>query len=100
MPSSFLTSSKPLYYRRVFLNLPRLHGGAYVLASVSANTAFSYVTVSDCDRIVRLEFDQTGPRQRRNALRKVDLLIDTLTGFRAALAEAEELRRRQRRASR
>jgi hypothetical protein len=83
-----------LYYRRAFLNRPALHAGAFVLASVFADSGYNYVSISDCDRLIRLEFDQTDPRERRNALRKADLLIDTLTGFRAALVEADARRRR------
>lgn len=82
------------YYRRQFLNRPGIHEGAYVLASVAADSRHHVLCISDCDRVIRLEFDRSSARRRRNALHKLDLLIDTLTGFRAALIEADAARRR------
>jgi hypothetical protein len=82
-----------VYYRRAFLNRAGTYAGAYVLATVSEHSAYGHITISDCDRIMRLEFDQSDPHFRRNTLRKVDLLIDTFTGFRAALVEADADRR-------
>jgi hypothetical protein len=78
---------KPIYYKREFLNLPGIHAGAYVLASVEPDNWRHCVYIADCDRVVRLEFDLIDRRRRRNALRKADLLIDVMTGFRGALAE-------------
>ena len=101
------------FYRRTFLNLPRQHAGAYVIASVEREDpddreAEPYVeatlTIADCNRVVDLDFD-SGCSSRANALHKARLLRDVVTEFTAALeAEYAELvvrekaeRRRSRR---
>jgi len=61
----------------------------------------AWLTIRSGDASVRLDFgDVAGcPRERENALRKADLLVDTCTRFRdalrdeARLAEARSLRR-------
>lgn len=82
------------YYRREFLNRPGKHAGAYVLASINRSAPYGTVTIADCDRIVRLEFDGADASDRRNAIRKATVLIETLTDFRNALAESCTVTRR------
>jgi hypothetical protein len=45
------------------------------------------VTISDCKRVVQLEFFLGSKRDRRLSLAKIDLLIKVLTQFRTALAK-------------
>ena len=45
------------------------------------------VLIADCKRVVQLEFFLGTKRHRRISLAKIDLLIDVLTQFRAALAK-------------
>jgi len=82
------------YYTRRFLNKRGHHSGGYILAFVEdtskrrretdwTDTEF---TVADCGRQISLSFE-VSPAELANSLHKVDVLIDTLTRFRAALVE-------------
>lgn len=86
------------YYTRRFLNRRGHHAGGYVLASVE-NTSRRKgdctwtdieFTIADCGRQISLSFE-VGPKYLDNSLRKVDILIDTLTNFRQALVEEGQL---------
>jgi len=70
---------------RKFLNGRMHHSTACVYAKVDDyDVVFK---ISDCDKMIRLDFDAgTNSYTQRNALRKIDVLIDTLTRFRVALA--------------
>jgi hypothetical protein len=96
-------SHRRTLHLRKFLNSRRYHGGAYVLADVSEHmdrwrdkrgephtsvTAYASLTIADCSRVVSLALDGESARERANTLRKLDLLIDTLTRLRAATASA------------
>lgn len=86
------------YYTRRFLNRRGHHAGAYVLASVEDtsrspdDTAWTDIdfVLSDCGRQIRLDFD-VDTDGLANSLHKVDVLLDTLTRFRAALVEEGRL---------
>lgn len=99
---------RALFYRRTFLNRPRHHGLGAVLAEVvlisdaerplEVEAAFE---VSDCGRIVRLDFSVYAYSDRgtaANVLHKARLLSDTAARFADALenaiAEQEADRRR------
>jgi hypothetical protein len=86
------------YYTRRFLNRRGHHAGAYVLASVEDTsrrpddvrwTEVEFV-LSDCGRQIQLDFDVDAD-SLANSLHKVDVLLDTLTKFRAALVEEGRL---------
>ena len=82
--------SKPRFYVRKFLNRPGHHELASVLAEVSRrNTKFS---ISDCSRQIDLTFDSYDKKALNNSLNKAQILIDTLTEFKKALAEEYKLR--------
>lgn len=82
---------------RRFLNRPGHHGGAYVIAVVPDSSSCTdqgcdhrwcsdpELAISDCDRVIRLEFSRHDASARRNSLHKLDVLLDALTRFRAAL---------------
>lgn len=86
---------------RRFLNVLGYNAGAYILAVVEDSSrhvqgkhGWPYVeielTLADCGRAVTFDFDLGSPGARRNSLRKVDIMIQTLMAFREALeAEAE-----------
>jgi hypothetical protein len=68
----------------MFLNLPDHHEGAYILARVTdPGNITGQVSISDCFRTVVLEFPGDD-YSRDNSVHKLDLLIDTLTGYREA----------------
>ena len=86
------------YYTRRFLNKRGHHSGGYILAFVEdtskrtqdidwTDTEF---TVADCGRQISLSFE-VSPDELANSLYKVDVLIDSLTRFRAALVEEGRL---------
>ncbi len=97
------------YYRRAFLNLPRHHAGAHIIAEVDLSElddrrnpyVDASLTIADCSRVVVLDFDSEG--SRANCLRKARLLRDVLVAFVAALEgalaelDAREKAERQRR---
>ncbi|GAA3563153.1 hypothetical protein GCM10022197_18370 [Microlunatus spumicola] len=86
------------YYTRRFLNRRGHHAGAYVLASVEDtsrrpdDTTWTDVdfVLSDCGRQIQLDFD-VDTDSLANSLHKVDVLLETLTKFRAALVEEGRL---------
>ena len=49
------------------------------------------VILADCNHVIKLEFFLGTKKARRNALAKINLLIDVLTRFRDALVKQIEL---------
>jgi hypothetical protein len=91
---------------RRFLNRKGFHSGGHVIAFVDDTSRFTddqlrhgtlwvdaEVTIADCNRSVTLDFSDVAgtAAERANALRKADILIETLTEFRAALAVEADL---------
>lgn len=70
---------------RKFLNTPTYHSIACVYARVGKDDII--FTLSDCNRQIDLAFEGYDKPARRNALRKAQLLIDTLTTFKAKLEQ-------------
>ena len=96
------------YYTRRFLNRRGHHAGAYVLASVEDTSrrapdddgwVETELVMSDCGRQIRLDFD-VDRAGLANSLHKLDVLIDTLTRFRAALVEEGRLAAERERCAR
>jgi hypothetical protein len=105
----------PRYRVREWLNDPRHHGHAFVAAEVDGvpdrpeDASDDYIpwlhggtlTIADCHRQVTLTFD-VSPDTYENDLRKLDLLIGTLTAMRphlvaqGALAAEYERQREER----
>jgi hypothetical protein len=86
------------YYTRRFLNKRGFHAGAYVLALVEDTSKRQddrvwtdvELTISDCGRQISLSFD-VQPSDLANSLYKLDVLLSTLSRFRAALVEEGRL---------
>jgi len=85
------------FYARDFLNRPGHHRGAYVIASVDIDDddvepekvcVDGELTISDCSRIVHVEFCATTPDELDNALHKARLLHRTVCDFVVALEAA------------
>lgn len=83
---------------RRFLNVLGYNAGAYILAAVEDSSnhredqhGWPYVdvdlTLADCGRVVGFDFDLSTRGSRRNSLRKIDIMIETLVVFREALRE-------------
>ena len=93
---------------RTLLNLPGFHGGAFVYVYVEDTSerelrdgwnfeARTVLEITDCSRLIRLEFDVDSDEGRVNSLHKLDTLTTALRVFRAALvAEFEQYYRRER----
>lgn len=91
------------YRRRTFLTPASTGFTSYVLAEVESSDGGEYrcghymLTLADCRRRIDLEFCLSTALQRRQSLAKIDLLVDVLNGFRAALAgEAKLIAERER----
>ncbi len=88
-------TSKIIYAfsKRAFLNPASTHLTSYIQAYVQTGRegpdkwGDNVVLIADCKRVVELEFLLGTKRHRRISLAKIDLLIDVLTQFRAALAK-------------
>ena len=84
-------TSKLIYAfsKRAFLNPASTHLTSYIQAYVQKGDKWGdhMVLIADCKRVVQLEFFLGTKRYRRISLAKIDLLIDVLTQFRAALAK-------------
>jgi hypothetical protein len=88
-------STRSVYYRRRFLNRPRRHLGAHVIAEIDLEwpqKGTPYVDarlhLSDCSRHIDLDFSTYNRRDAENALRKLAILRDVLTEYEAGLLEA------------
>lgn len=77
-------NEKPRFYVRKFINKPGHHTVAFVLVKVGKGGDIDF-TLSDCQRMVSLEFPSYSNADRKNSLYKVETLIEVLTGFKAAL---------------
>ena len=84
-------TSKSIYAfsKRAFLNPASTHLTSYIQAYVQRGDKWgdNTVLIADCKRVVQLEFFLGTKRHRRISLAKIDLLIEILTQFRAALAK-------------
>ena len=84
------------FSKRAFLNPASTHLTSYIQAYVQTGQdgpdkwGDNMVLIADCKRVVQLEFFLGTKRYRRISLAKIDLLIDVLTQFRAALAKEIE----------
>ena len=81
------------FSKRAFLNPASTHLTSYIQAYIQTGRegpdkwGDNMVLIADCKRVVQLEFFLGTKRHRRISLAKIDLLIDVLTQFRAALAQ-------------
>ena len=76
------------YYSRKFLNKDK--GTAMVETSISHGVEWvdGAAAISDCNRMVRLDFSFHNPKEKRRSLAKLRLLIDELVKFEDALKES------------
>lgn len=81
-----------VFRRRAFLNPVSTNQTSHILAHVESSHEGEYrhgsnvIFLADCKRHIMLEFFLGNARYRRLSLRKINLLIAILTGFRDALA--------------
>jgi hypothetical protein len=90
------------YRRRTFLAPTSTGFTSYVMAEVESSDGGEYrcghymLTLADCRRRIDLEFVLSTDLKRRQSLAKIDLLLEVLTKFRAALAaEAQMIAERE-----
>lgn len=93
------------HYRRRFLNRRGHHAGAYAIADIrtyrrrgrgaGSNGIDATLTLSDCSRIIDLDFNVYDEASARNALYKADLLRtvvdDFVTAYEKAVADWRDL---------
>lgn len=79
---------------RYLLNLPGHHSTAAIVAEVvyeldgKWSSCDAQIVLSDCSRVLSLEFCPTDLGEHENDLHKIDTLISTLQEFRRALKRA------------
>ena len=83
------------FYRRRFLNRPRHHAGAYVLADCSIEDHGNNqhyldagLTIADCNRVATLEFPGHDKQALANSLSKARVLRTVVNEFCDALEAA------------
>lgn len=85
------------FRKRVFLNPISTGSTSYILAEVESSQEGEYplgvyhLIIADCYRKIRLHFSLSCARDRRQSLKKINLLIEVLTRFRDALKREIEL---------
>jgi len=85
------------FHKRTFLNPVSTGQTSFIDAVVehSFNGSDSLIncliTIADCKRVIQLEFLLANKQHRRRSLAKINLLINTLTGFRDALVKESGL---------
>ena len=88
---------KHAFCKRTFLNPASTLTTSYVHAWVedSKNGEVGYggnmLIIADCHRVTEFEFCLGNKEFRRDSLRKINLLINTLAAFRDALAKESDL---------
>src|SRR5688572_6857691 len=90
-------SNRFTYRKRTFL-MPASTGiPSYVLAEIESSYEGEYngghymITLADCRRQIQLEFPLTTARSRQQSLAKIDLLLEVLIDFGAALQKEAQL---------
>ena len=103
----YLTMSKFLYRKRVFLTPMSTGQTSYVFAEVESSDGGEYkwghymLSLADCRRRIELEFFLGTARARRQSLAKLDMLVQVLNAFRTALSsEAQLISEREKEAKR
>jgi hypothetical protein len=88
---------KHRFYRRRFLNRPRYHQGAHVIADVELRTyddgtaaVDASVHLADCRHCIDIDFDVCSKDEVSNALRKITILREVLDEFETAFTAASE----------
>jgi hypothetical protein len=96
--SSEVTNMSVFTYRkRAFLNPVSTGHTSFILAEVESSHEGYYqlghymLTLADCYRRIHLHFPLCTVRNRRRSLAKINMLLNTLTRFRDALAKEIEL---------
>ena len=85
------------YRKRAFLNPVSTNHTSYIFVHVESSRGGEYkfgsnlIHLADCDRRVQIEFFLGTEQDREISLKKINLLIETLTRFRDALAKESEL---------
>jgi hypothetical protein len=85
------------YRKRVFLSPISTGYTSHILAEAESSNGGEYrwghymLTIADCRRQIKLEFNLGNARDRRASLKKINLLIDILTRFRDALTKEANL---------
>ena len=80
-----------VFRKRAFLNPRSTNETSYVQAVVESSHDGEHawgthmLTIADCRKSINLEFCLGNPRLRKVAVFKINLLIKTLTAFRASL---------------
>ena len=89
---------KQTFLKRTFLNPVSALSTSYIQANVAdsqngeVNHLGNMLIIADCNRAIEFEFYLGSTQHRRDSLRKINLLINTLTGFRDALkTEADQI---------
>lgn len=94
------SKEKVVYYKRIFLNKPRRHAGAFVIAEVTEERwshkdkkgkeheqtrLDALLEISDCSRHISLSLDTGKKQDRANTIYKLNTLISVLTELRGEL---------------
>ena len=85
------------YRKRVFLSPISTGFTSYIFAEAESSDGGEYklgnymLILADCRRRIELEFFLGTPRHRQQSLAKIDLLLEVLNAFRAALSKEAQL---------
>lgn len=84
--------SDQVFYERQFLNDEGHHNLAAILAEVDLweSSIEGCIEISDCGRKIELDFWASNDSDYQNGLKKLDRLIDTISGFREAYVSANQ----------
>lgn len=83
------------YYKREFLNKPKYHTIAFILASIEKSDGCyreydCELSIGDCSRIINLDLDLCSNEDYKNSMYKLDKLINILSEFRDKFKESRE----------
>lgn len=87
----------PTYRKRVFLNHISTGLTSYIFFEVDSSQRGKYplgnyiLRIADCEASLFFEFGLTSKHRRRESLKKIDLLLGTLTDFRERLHKEANL---------
>ena len=98
----------PIFFLRKFLNHKGHHSNAFIFAEIVKSNVKNRKTkkveywreadlkIGDCDRIVNLSMDLHSISEAKNALYKLDILINSLVSFRKAFIKEMHLLKRKK----
>ena len=89
-------STKVNYYKRAFLNKPRIESSAHIIYQLKYKQGDMWMDykfrIADCNRHIELSFENDTKQSYENSIKKLNILIEETQKFKDAFIEASKLK--------